>query len=159
MQETDQPLELVIDINSACVADCTDIVALASAEQLQKVLKKNTDILIAGRATDIAIIATLPLLRGFNSAAVWHGAMVVECGALATTKPGWGMIMISVEANGFTIVPTAEKARATPYTISAHMLYENSYPFHLYETCDHLHVTGATYFALDEQRARVNGSK
>ena len=69
--------------------------------------------------------------------------------ALAMTKPGSGTIIFYFDANGFTVEPMAEKARATPYKISAHTLYENSNPFQLYESGCHLDVTGATYSALD----------
>ena len=52
-----------------------------------------------------------------------------------------------------------ETARATPHTVSAHMLYENSDPYLLYEPGGYLDVTGAQYHALDETRVRVTGSK
>ena len=67
--------------------------------------------------------------------------------------------MITFDAYGFTVEPMAETARATRYTVSAHMLCENSNPFQLYEPSGHFDVTGATYSALDERRARVTGSK
>ena len=53
----------------------------------------------------------------------------------------------------------AENAPTTPYTVLAHMLYENSNPFQLYEPGDHLDVTDATYSALDKRRNPVAGSK
>ncbi len=52
----------------------------------------------------------------------------------------------------------ADGAHATPHTVSAHMLYENSDPFILYEPGGHLDVTGAQYTALDDTRVRVQGS-
>ena len=82
-----KPLEPVIGIKSACIEDCTNIVALAGAEQIQKALETNADIVIAGRTTDTAIIVALPLMRGCHSGAAWHEAKIGECGALATTKP------------------------------------------------------------------------
>ena len=60
---------------------------------------------------------------------------------------------------GFTMTPMGEGARATPHTVSAHMLYENSDPFILYEPGGHLDVTEARYTALDEKRVRVEGSR
>ena len=81
-----------------------------------------------------------------------------ECGALATTRPETGVIQLDFDASGFEMTPLGKGARATPYTVSAHMLYENSNPFILYEPGGHLDVTGARYTALDTARVRVEGS-
>ncbi len=48
--------------------------------------------------------------------------------------------------------------RCTPYSVSAHMLYENSNPFRLTEPGGVLDVTDAKYEQLDERRVRVTGS-
>ena len=152
------PLEPVIDIDHSVLQSCTNIVALAGAEQIQAALNTGADIIIAGRATDTATIAALPLARGCDAGGAWHGAKIGECGALATTNPSSGTIMITFDADGFTVEPMGQNARATPYTVSAHMLYENSNPLQLYEPGGHLDVTGATYTALDDRRVRVTGS-
>ena len=152
------PLEPVIDIDHSVLQSCTNIVALAGAEQIQAALNTGADIVIAGRATDTATIAALPLARGCHAGGAWHGAKIGECGALATTNPSSGTIMITFDADGFTVEPMGQNARATPYTVSAHMLYENSNPLQLYEPGGHLDVTGATYTALDDRRVRVTGS-
>ena len=153
------PLEPVIDIDHSVLQSCSNIVALAGAEQIQAALNTGADIVIAGRATDTATIAALPLARGCHAGGAWHGAKIGECGALATTNPSSGTIMITFDADGFTVEPMGQNARATPYTVSAHMLYENSNPLQLYEPGGHLDVTGATYTALDDRRVRVTGSK
>ena len=152
------PLEPVIDIDHSVLQSCTNIVALAGAEQIQAALNTGADIVIAGRATDTATIAALPLARGCHAGGAWHGAKIGECGALATTNPSSGTIMITFDVDGFTVEPMGQTARATPYTVSAHMLYENSNPLQLYEPGGHLDVTGATYTALDDKRVRVTGS-
>ena len=153
-----KPLELVIDIDHSVLQSCTNIVALAGAEQIQAALNTGADIVIAGRATDTATIAALPLARGCHTGGAWHGAKIGECGALATTNPSSGTIMITFDAHGFTVEPMGQTARATPYTVSAHMLYENSNPLQLYEPGGYLDVTGAIYTALDDRRVRVTGS-
>jgi len=153
------PLAPSSEVTPDLLQDCTNIVALAGAEQIQAALDTQADIIIAGRTTDTAIISALPLARGCHAGGVWHGAKIGECGALATTSPNSGTILIEFDDTGFTITPMGEDARATPHTVSAHMLYENSDPFVLYEPGGHLDVTGATYTALDDHRVRVTGSK
>ncbi len=152
------PLLPEIPIGPKTLDDCTNIVALAGAEQIQAALETGADIIIAGRTTDTAVIAALPLARGCHAGGAWHGAKIGECGALATTHPEAGTIMIEFDTDGFTVVPMGEGARATPRTVSAHMLYENSNPFQLFEPGGHLDVTDAVYEQRN-QGTRVEGSR
>lgn len=152
------PLSPAPDISGDLLIGCTNIVALAGAEQIQAALATGADIVIAGRTTDTAIISALPLARGCHPGGAWHGAKIGECGALATTNPNSGTILIDFDAEGFVITPMAEHTQATPYTVSAHMLYENSDPYVLYEPGGHLDVTHATYTPVDDRRVRVTGS-
>lgn len=154
-----RPLPAAPEISATILDDCANIVALAGAEQISAALATGADIVIAGRTTDTAIIAALPISRGDHAGAAWHGAKVGECGALATTHPNSGVIQIDFDRSGFTVEPMLPEAAATPYTVSAHMLYENSDPFVLHEPGGHLDVTGSVYEALDARRVRVEGSK
>ncbi len=153
------PLHPAPDISEALLAECSNIVALAGAEQIAAAIETGADIIIAGRTTDTAIIAALPLMRGDHAGAAWHGAKVGECGALCATNPQSGVILVEFDSESFTVTPLADGANATPHTVYAHMLYENSDPFILYEPGGHLDVTGADYAALDERRVRVTGSE
>ncbi|GAB4382771.1 acyclic terpene utilization AtuA family protein [Albidovulum sp.] len=152
------PLPGAPEIDAALIASCSNIVALAGVEQVNAALATGADIVIAGRTTDTAILAALPIARGASPGAAWHGAKVGECGALATTQPRSGTILLEVDETGFTIEPMAPGARATPYTVSAHMLYENADPFVLHEPGGVLDVRAASYRALDDRRVRVEGS-
>jgi len=153
------PLSNAPDIDADLISDCTNIVALAGAEQITEALNTGADIIIAGRTTDTAIIAALPLQRGCHAGGAWHGAKIGECGALCATNPQSGVILIDFDATGFTVTPLADGANATPHTVSAHMLYENSDPFILHEPGGHLDVTRATYTALNNRSVRVEGSE
>ena len=152
------PLQPEIPVDEATLADCSNIVALAGIEQIQAALETGADIVIAGRTTDTAIIAALPIARGLHAGAAWHGAKIGECGALATTNPQAGTIMIAFDEDGFTVTPMADEGLATPRSVSAHMLYENSNPLVLYEPGGHLDVTDATYEAQGRS-TRVTGSR
>jgi hypothetical protein len=153
------PLPHAPPVTAQTFAECTNIVALAGAEQIAAALETGADIVIAGRTTDTAIIAALPLMNGCHAGAAWHGAKIGECGALCATNPQSGVIVVDFDDGGFTVAPMADGARATPHTVSAHMLYENSDPFILHEPGGHLDVTDASYSALDARRVRVTGSR
>ena len=153
------PLEPAPAIDAGKVLEMTNIVALAGAEQVQAALATGADIVICGRTTDTATIAALPLLRGDHAGGAWHGAKIAECGALCSTNPTSGVILVDFDETGFTVEPMAKSARCTPHSVSAHMLYENVDPFVLYEPGGRLDVRGAVYRALDERRVRVEGSE
>lgn len=153
------PLSAAPHVEAGTIQNCTHIVALAGAEQIQTALNTGADIIIAGRTTDTAIIAALPLQNGNHAGAAWHGAKIGECGALCATNPQSGVILVDFDDTGFTVTPMADGAKATPHTVSAHMLYENSDPFILFEPGGHLDVTRATYTAIDDTSVRVTGSQ
>lgn len=154
-----RPLDPAPPISAEKIAGLANIVALAGAEQVQAALATGADIVIAGRTTDTATISALPLLRGDHAGGAWHGAKIAECGALCSTYPTSGVIQVDFDADGFTVEPLAETAACTPHSVSAHMLYENSDPYQLYEPGGYLDVRGARYTALDERRVRVEGSR
>ncbi len=153
------PLSPAPEVTEAALERTGNIVALAGAEQINAALDTGADIVLCGRATDTAVISALPLKRGEHAGASWHGAKIAECGALCSTDPTSGVILLDVDAEGFTVEPLGEGARCTPHSVSAHMLYENADPFVLYEPGGHLDVSGARYEALDERRVRVTGSE
>ena len=154
-----RPLMPAPDISPAGLSGLTNIVALAGAEQVQAALATGADIVLAGRTTDTAIIAALPLQRGEHAGGAWHGAKIAECGALCTTHQTSGVILVDFDAEGFTVEPCLAEARCTPDSVSAHMLYENADPFILHEPGGHLDVTRARYASLDQRRVRVTGSR
>lgn len=152
------PLTPAPEIDAALIASCTNIVALAGAEQINAALATGADIVIAGRTTDTAIIAALPIARGVDAGVAWHAAKIGECGALCATNPQSGVLQLDFEADTCLITPLAVDARATPHTVSAHMLYENSDPFRLYEPGGYLDVTEASYTQESEGAVRITGA-
>ena len=152
------PLWPEIPISEETLLSCTHIVALAGAEQIMAALETGADIVIAGRATDTAVIAALPLMRGEHAGAAWHGAKIGECGALCSTNPTSGVIVIDFDQAGFTVRPMAEGACCTPDLVAAHMLYENADPIRLHEPGGVLDVSGARYEAAGDGAVRVEGA-
>ena len=146
-------------IDRSDIESCRNIVALAGAEQIGAALATGADIVIAGRATDTAGIAALPLVNGEHPGAAWHGAKVAECGALCSTRPMSGVVMVTIDESGFRVEPMAEGARCTPHSVSAHMLYENADPFVLAEPGGTLDVSRARYRPVDDRSVHVTGSE
>ena len=154
-----QPLDPAPAADDQLLKSCTNIVALAGAEQIRAALETGADIVVAGRTSDTASIAALPLARGCHPGAAWHGAKIGECGAFCTTRPGTGSVLLDFDGEGFAVSALGEGARATPGTVAAHMLYENADPFVLLEPGGHLDVRAARYDAQGERSVRVTGSR
>jgi hypothetical protein len=138
---------------------CEHIVGLMGHEPLAAALAAGADVVLAGRATDTAVIAALPLLRGCPPGPTWHAAKIAECGDQCTTNPASGGVLLEIDADGFTVEPLTENTECTPTSVAAHMLYENRDPYRLREPAGTLDTSQAVYEALDHRRVRVTGSR
>lgn len=152
-------LQFAPQISEELINDCTNIVGLAGVEQISKAINTGADIIIAGRSTDASLIASYPIMRGIDKGAAWHAGKIGECGAFCTTKPKTGVVIISFDKLGFIVEPMEKNSYATPDSVAAHMVYENSDPFILKEPGGCLNVTEATYKKINNQAVRVRGSK
>ena len=137
---------------------CEHIVGLLGAEPFAAALDAGADVIIAGRATDTAVIAAYPLLHGCPPGASWHAAKTAECGGQCTTNPRGGGVLVSIDDGGFTVEPLDEDTACTPMSVAAHMIYENADPNVMREPSGTLDVTDARYEPLDDRRVRVTGS-
>jgi hypothetical protein len=132
---------------------------LLGYEPLAAAIANGADIVLAGRTTDTAVLAAVPLMMGLPAGASWHAAKTAECGGLCTVQTRRGGVMLTIDAAGFEVEPLAADNACTPYSVSAHMLYENADPYRLKEPGVILDAQGARYQAIDNRTVRVTGSK
>jgi hypothetical protein len=147
-----EPLELAV------LQRCDHVVGLMGAEPIIAALEQGADVIVAGRATDTALIAAVPLMRGCPPGASWHAAKIAECGNQCTTNPRGGGVLVAIDDTGFTVEPLDANAACTPRSVAAHMIYENSDPFVMREPPGSLNVANASYTAVDDRVVRVTGS-
>jgi len=152
------PLEPSLKLDIDIIQDMKHIVALAGAEQIQECIKTGADIILAGRATDTALISALPLMNGADPGGSWHGAKIAECGALCSNNPTSGVVLVEFDQTGFTVEAMSDKALCTIETVAAHMLYENADPFILFEPGGYMDVTNASYTIQEKGKVRVEGA-
>ena len=152
------PLDPAPNLDLFIIDDLTNVVALAGAEQIQEAIKTGADIILAGRTTDTAIISALPLINGANPGSSWHGAKIAECGALCSSNPTSGVVMIEFDKTGFHVEAMSENALCSAESVSAHMLYENADPYILYEPGGYMDVTNAHYHSINPRKVRVEGA-
>lgn len=154
-----QPLAPSPPLTAETVDGCSHIVALMGVEPYIDAVRRGADIVLGGRTTDAAVLAAVPLMRGAALGPAWHAAKIAECGSLCSVKPRGGGVLIRVGTDAFEVEPLSLDNQCTPYTVSAHMLYENSDPFTLTEPGGVLDVTDARYEAVDARITRVTGSR
>ena len=151
------PLEPAPTLNVHLLDDLSHVVALAGAEQVIEAINTGADIILAGRTTDTAIISALPLMNGIDPGSAWHGAKIAECGALCSSNPTSGVVIVEFDKTGFNVEAMSDSATCTPESVSAHMLYENADPYILYEPGGYMDVTNACYQSINSRKVRVQG--
>lgn len=154
-----RPLEPAGPLDEATLLRCTHVVGLIGHEPIAAALDDGAEVVLAGRATDTALIAAVPLQRGMPAGPTWHAAKIAECGGLCTTDPRSGGVLVTVDHDGFTVEPLDQTARCTPTSVAAHMMYENADPFRMREPTGTLDTTDAVYTAIDQRTVRVEGSR
>jgi hypothetical protein len=146
-------------MDAATLRRCTHIVGMMGHEPIEQALRAGADVVLAGRATDTALSAAVPLMRGMPPGPTWHAAKIIECGGQCTTDPRSGGVFARIDRTGFTVEPLDPTAACTPTSAAAHMLYETVNPFTMREPAGTIVVTDARYTALDHRTVRVEGSR
>lgn len=146
-QQRIHPLAFADELKPETLQRCRHIVGLMGAGPFADALRDGAEIVLAGRSTDTALTAVLPLLHGLPAGPAWHAAKIAECGGLCTENPRSGGVLVTIDDTGFTVEPLAADARCTTRSVAAHMLYENADPFHLREPAGTLDAGGAVYTA------------
>jgi hypothetical protein len=127
-------------------------------EPLQHALEGGVDFILAGRCSDSALYAALPIMHGFPAGLSWHAGKVAECGTLAAETMGKGVILGRISRDHFTIRPFGLGLRCTPQSIAAHSLYENADPYLHNESSGILDLSKSTFDPQDDISVRVSGS-
>ncbi len=140
------------------VLNCRHIVGQCGTETFKRALQTLPDVLIAGRACDTAIFATLPEMLGYPPALSLHMAKIIECTSLCCQPAGRDAMLAELSLDGFTLESMNAALHATPASVAAHALYEQSNPFEVEEPSGTLHLADARYHAMDAHRTRVSGA-
>ncbi len=153
------PLPPLGELDAETLESCTHIVGAMGHEPIVEALRAGAQVVLAGRATDTAVAAAYPLMKGMPAGPTWHAAKIIECGGQCTSNPRAGGVLATIDADGFTIEPLDPASACTPISVAAHMLYETANPFEMREPDGTLDVRDAEYTAVDDRIVRVTGSK
>lgn len=154
-----KPLWPAGEVTIEQIETSTSIVAQMGAEPFMAALEEGADVIIAGRATDAAIFAALPLKRGAHPGASWHAGQVLECGAGAAARRLYPDCMVATIADeSFTTWLPNPEMYCTPQSIAAHTLYENTDANIQIQPSGVLDTSASRYEAVGTDRVRVSGS-
>jgi Acyclic terpene utilisation family protein AtuA len=135
-------------------------VAMMGIEPFQRALQAGAQIVIAGRSSDVAIFAALPVLRGIPKGVAFHAGKILECGTGSVAQrlhPD--SICAVLDEDGFTVEPPNPAMRCTPESVIAHTMYENADLYHLVEPGGVLDTSAVRYEAVSDRAVRVTGSR
>ena len=152
------PLTPAPHVDEAVIDRSIRIVGMMGVEPLQNALEGGADFVLAGRCSDSALYAALPILRGFPEGLAWHAGKVSECGTMATETMGRGVLFACIRADHLIIRPFGPGLRCTPQSVAAHSLYENVDPYLHKESSGTLDLSRSTFEAVDDVSVRIAGS-
>jgi hypothetical protein len=154
------PLGPAGPLEAATVDRAARIVAQMGSEPFEEALRQGADVVVAGRASDPAIYAAVPRMRGLVGGPTWHAAKVLECGAASVEQRLHPDCMVAdISEHDFVIYPPNPGMRCTPQSVAAQTLYENADPFRFVEPAGVLDTAGSRYEARDDRSVRVSGSR
>ncbi len=154
-----EPIGAIALPDDQAIASCSHIVGQCGTETLARALALDPDVVIAGRACDTAIFATLPVMLGYPIALSLHMAKIIECTSLCCQPGGRDAMLAELTPEYFTLESMNPDAHATPSSVAAHAMYEQADPMQVDEPGGTLLLYDARYEALDSHRTRVSGAR
>jgi Acyclic terpene utilisation family protein AtuA len=144
--------------DEAVIREGKRFVAMMGIEPIQAALAAGARVVIAGRCSDVAIYASLPVLEGIPKHVAFHAGKILECGAASVAQRLYPDCMAAeLDETGFTVEPPNPELRCTPQSVAAHTLYENADPYKLVEPGGVLDTSEARYQAVSDRGVRVEG--
>ncbi len=134
------------------------IVGMMGVEPLQQALADGAELIIAGRCSDAALYAALPIMKGLPAGLAWHAGKVVECGTMVCERAALGAIFGTVGENDVVIRPFGKNLRCTPQSVAAHTFYENGDPHFHVEASGTMDLSKSQYRQLDDVSVSISGS-
>jgi len=155
-----KPLDPAPPYDEAAIERSEHIVGMMGAEPFQRALEAGADVVLAGRASDTAVFASYPLMRGIPEGIAWHAAKILECGAASVVSRKTPDCMFAwLRTDHFVVEAPDPALRCTPQSIASHSLYENADPFRLVECSGTLDLNRSRYEAVSERAVKVTGSE
>jgi hypothetical protein len=153
------PLDPAPPYDEAAVRRSTRITGVMGTEPFLAALDAGADVVLAGRATDTAIFAAIPLSKGFDPGVAWHAGKIAECGSgAAEPRTRLDVLHLRLDEESFVVSPLRDDIRCTPFSVSSKQLHEVADPFTMVEPGWTTDLTNVTYAAETNSTVRVTGA-
>jgi Acyclic terpene utilisation family protein AtuA len=153
------PLDPAPPLTDSIIDGSSRIVGMMGVEPIQAAIRDGANFVLAGRSSDPALFAAIPIMQGFPPALAWHAGKVSECGTLVCETLGKGVIFTTVSHDEITIRPYGGNLRCTPQSVAAHSLYESADPYLHRECSGTLDLTNTRFEAIDDVTVSIRGTE
>lgn len=153
------PMGEIPPLSEAGIDACSHLVGQMGTEAFRRALDCEADVIIAGRACDTAIFTAIPELLGYPMGLAMHMAKIIECTSICCTPGGRDAILGQLDHEGFVLESMNPERHATPLSVAAHGLYEQSDPYFVAEPEGRLCLEEARYDPVDDHRTRIHGGR
>ncbi|WP_213763650.1 acyclic terpene utilization AtuA family protein [Caballeronia sp. dw_19] len=148
------------ELTEQTVDEAVRIVGQMGTDPFVASLEAGADVIVAGRACDTAIYASLAAFRGFDMGLAFHMAKLLECGAqCAVPLAANDCLLGTLRRDHFELEPMNPERGVTPVSVAAHMMYEQPDPHHFFEPEGMVDLEHTTIDPIDARRVKVRGSK
>ncbi len=154
-----EPLHPAEQLTVDEIDESVRIVAQMGEDPFIKALEEGANVVLAGRAYDPSVFASIAVKNGFDRGLALHMGKILECAAIAAL-PGSGSDSMfgCLKKDSFTLEPLAKERKCTTLSVAAHTLYEKTNPYILPGPGGVLNLHKSTFSQLNDRTVEVKGS-
>lgn len=142
------------------IDDASHIVGQMGIESFVAALDGGADVVLAGRAYDPSVFASLPVSKGYDKGLAIHLGKILECAAICATPGSGSDCMFGyIGDDYFRVEPLNNARKCTTLSVAAHTLYEKTDPYILPGPGGHLDLTQCKFEQDSENTVKVSGSR
>ncbi len=146
------------DLDAETVARTDRVVAAMGVEPILTALGDGADVIVCGRACDVAIFAAPLIARGHARADAYFAGKALECASFcAEPYRSKETVLGRIADDGVYLTAMSPVQRCTPMSVAAHAMYERANPFREHVPGGYLDMEHCRYEAIDERTTRVTG--
>jgi hypothetical protein len=135
------------------------VVAQMGPEPFIAALRQGAQVVLAGRSVDDAILAALPIMRGYDPGLATHMGKILECGAFCAIPFAMDVMLGTLDSDGFVLEPGGLGRRCTTASVAGHSLYEREDPYSQRGPGGRIDMRQTRFTQLDDRRVRVTGTR
>lgn len=154
------PLGITAPLTEDDIERTTTAVAMMGVEPIITALDRGADVVIAGRCTDPAIYAAIPIREGFDPGLAWYLGKVLECGCLSAEPPGLTETNTGrVRRDHVVFEPGDPGRRCTVSSVASHSLYERANVWRQLEPGGVLDLSELSLEPASDRAVRARGAR